>query len=201
METSDESDSDNYIAKTTADDVSNSSYVCDICGLVYKRRKAFEIHIGMHDGYSPFVCHICQKQFTQNIGLRKHLMIHSGVPQYKVTTAFEKNKIYLFIVMCMNQVIPTFQCEFCDRSFIHEKTYKHHLTNHNGEKFVSCDVCQEGFNSSADLRRHKRVHTGEKPFSCDICGQYFTQNYNMLAHKRKIHENPDRKRRHNIRRQ
>lgn len=96
METSDESDSDIYIAKTTANDVSNSSYVCDVCGLVYKRRKAFEIHIGMHDGYSPFVCHICQKQFTQNIGLRKHLLIHSGVPQYKVIILFE-NKQHSFV--------------------------------------------------------------------------------------------------------
>lgn len=89
METSDGSNSDIYFAKVKTHDVTNSSYVCDICGLIYKRRKAFEIHIGMHDGYSPFVCHICQKQFTQKIGLRKHLLIHSGVPHYEVKIAFK----------------------------------------------------------------------------------------------------------------
>lgn len=82
---SDESGSDSYIVKTEVDDeATNCKFVCDICGLIYKRRKAFEIHIGIHDGYSPFVCRICQKQFTQNIGLRKHMLIHSGIPQHKV---------------------------------------------------------------------------------------------------------------------
>lgn len=71
-------------SKDTLEILECDQFMCDICGLTYKHKKAFRIHIGIHSGVIPFTCNICNKIFTQKIGLQKHLLIHSGVAQYKV---------------------------------------------------------------------------------------------------------------------
>lgn len=58
--------------------------VCDICGQSYKSKKALEIHIGMHRGFSPHACHVCGKKFTQKGALVRHMPLHTGEKPYQV---------------------------------------------------------------------------------------------------------------------
>ena len=170
-------------------------YECNLCRTTYKRKESLSIHIGIHYGFSPYTCSICSKNFTQKVGLEKHQRTHSGEPLYKVgAIMFRELTFKGRQILLLHYRSFELQCDYCDRRFLHEKTYKNHLTNHNGKKYVYCSVCRLGFTSRVNLERHSRSHTKEKPFICEICGQRFSQSFKMYAHIRSIHEKNDPKR-------
>lgn len=58
--------------------------VCDICGQLYKSKRALDIHVDMHKGISPHECNICGKKFTQKGALVRHMPLHTGEKPYQV---------------------------------------------------------------------------------------------------------------------
>lgn len=94
-------------------------YVCYICGQTYSSETRLDIHIGIHNGTSPFECEYCGKQFTQKVGLKKHLPIHTQIPQYQVihcistrliSTLYSSfTNLYIFSVRNMRRMFHTRQ--------------------------------------------------------------------------------------------
>lgn len=136
------------------------TYICDVCGKLFKQKKFWKIHMDLHDGSKAHFCEICNKSFTQKISLMRHMPLHTDDYPH--------------------------QCEMCGKRFKHHTSMGIHKLTHTGYKNYKCMFCEAAFMSSSHLKRHIKVHTGEKKFMCSVCGKKFAERYNLVSHE-KIH--------------
>ena len=66
----------------------NERQICDICGQAYKSKSALDVHVGLHNGFSPYECQVCGRKFTQKGALVRHMPIHTGERPYQVNLLF-----------------------------------------------------------------------------------------------------------------
>lgn len=55
----------------------------------------------------------------------------------------------------------SFQCEVCNKIFVHKSHLARHSLMHSGMKPFKCDQCDKGFYRKEHLQRHVVVHTGK----------------------------------------
>ena len=85
------------------------------------------------------------------------------------------------------QVLKTYECHICLRTFTDARTRKVHLnTVHHKTRPYICSHCNHSAASRSALRTHMRLHTGEKPHKCDICS-YSTSDHNSLRRHKMRH--------------
>ncbi|XP_048244218.1 zinc finger protein 90-like [Haliotis rufescens] len=77
-----------------------------------------------------------------------------------------------------------FKCDQCFRGFARSSTLKRHLICHSNERLYMCDICAKCFAEASSLRVHVRTHTGEKPYRCRFCDKGCTTAGNLNAHMR-----------------
>jgi KRAB domain-containing zinc finger protein len=82
-----------------------------------------------------------------------------------------------------NEVITSYSCRFCEKSFSNESKLNVHESVHTGEKPFKCDICQKAFSKKSNLIVHTRIHTGEKPYKCDFCSKTFREMSTMTKHR------------------
>lgn len=96
------------------------SHFCEICGKLYKFRRAYNDHMQIHkdDYVKPnFPCEICGKTFSTKYVLTGHVnSAHLGMKK-------------------------SFVCPTCGRSFTQKNSYLMHANVHAGIKPFVCDVC------------------------------------------------------------
>lgn len=81
----------------------------------------------------------------------------------------------------------SFQCEVCQRQFVHKSHLVRHSMVHTGTKPYRCDQCDRGFNRKEHLQRHVIVHTGIKPFKCSFCAKSFYHLHQQARHINEEH--------------
>ncbi|MCK5894057.1 MAG: C2H2-type zinc finger protein [Endozoicomonadaceae bacterium] len=112
----------------------------------------------------PFHCNICNTPFKKLHSLMRHnRFIHN-----------EKR-------------IASFQCDFCNKSFLSDIFLQRHLRGHTGEKPFQCDICDKRFSQSSNFLVHMRLHPGKTPFPCDLCNKSFTQQIGLNQHILRSH--------------
>ena len=98
----------------------DASYCCEICGNVYKYRRAYNDHMKIHtDNYIKpnFPCEICGKTFSTKYVLTGHVnSAHLGMRK-------------------------SYECPTCGRSFTQKNSYLMHANVHAGIKPFVCDIC------------------------------------------------------------
>lgn len=77
-----------------------------------------------------------------------------------------------------------YECNLCDKHFVHKSSLVNHIRLHSGERPYVCGHCGKTFTLSSNLRRHARYHSGDKPFECDNCGKRFTRKSDLNVHRR-----------------
>lgn len=82
---------------------------------------------------------------------------------------------------------PRFQCDICNRNFVHKSHLVRHSMVHSGSKPYRCDQCEKSFNRKEHLQRHVIVHTGIKPFKCSWCEKSFYHLHQQLKHTQEEH--------------
>lgn len=82
---------------------------------------------------------------------------------------------------------PRFQCDVCQRNFVHKSHLVRHSMVHTGNKPYRCDQCDKSFNRKEHLQRHVIVHTGIKPFKCSWCEKSFYHMHQQLKHAQDEH--------------
>jgi KRAB domain-containing zinc finger protein len=83
-----------------------------------------------------------------------------------------------------------YECDVCNKIFLHSGHLVVHKRTHTGEKPYECDVCNNRFLRSDVLAVHKRTHTGEKPYECDVCNKRFSQSSHLSTHKTRARDKP-----------
>ncbi|KAL3884754.1 hypothetical protein ACJMK2_024863 [Sinanodonta woodiana] len=109
--------------------------VCPICNCVFKTKREFGNHLGVHNGERTHICKLCGKGFKKRCILRQHEKIHSSDRPFK--------------------------CEVCGTSFLHFHHLQIHSSVHNGDKPYKCHICGIGFKHSSNLPKHLELHEQE----------------------------------------
>ncbi|XP_037732471.1 zinc finger protein 26 [Drosophila subpulchrella] len=135
---------------------SSTNIMCEICGNIYSKRAALNIHMRRHLADKPFECEICGKTFAGPSELNRHIRVHTG----------EK----------------PFTCKFCNRSFADRSSNIRHERTHTNERPFTCSTCGKAFSYSNVLKNHMLTHTGEKPFLCRPCNKTFSRKHQLEQH-------------------
>ncbi|ALC45742.1 CG14711 [Drosophila busckii] len=135
---------------------SSTNIMCEICGNIYSKRAALNIHMRRHLSEKPFACEICSKTFAGPSELNRHIRVHTG----------EK----------------PFTCKYCSRSFADRSSNIRHERTHTNERPFTCATCGKSFSYSNVLKNHMLTHTGEKPFLCLPCNKTFSRKHQLEQH-------------------
>ncbi|KAH8375825.1 transcription factor Ouib [Drosophila serrata] len=135
---------------------STTNIMCEICGNIYSKRAALNIHMRRHLAEKPFECEICSKTFAGPSELNRHIRVHTG----------EK----------------PFMCKYCNRSFADRSSNIRHERTHTNERPFTCPTCGKAFSYSNVLKNHMLTHTGEKPFLCRPCNKNFSRKHQLEQH-------------------
>ncbi|KAH8382134.1 hypothetical protein KR009_002050 [Drosophila setifemur] len=140
----------------SSNEESPTNIMCEICGNIYSKRAALNIHMRRHMAEKPFECEICTKTFAGPSELNRHIRVHTG----------EK----------------PFTCKYCSRSFADRSSNIRHERTHTNERPFTCSTCGKAFSYSNVLKNHMLTHTGEKPFLCRPCNKTFSRKHQLEQH-------------------
>ncbi|XP_035521196.1 zinc finger protein 569-like [Morone saxatilis] len=90
----------------------------------------------------PFRCPICLSGFSSKKTMVRHIKKHPD----------DKS--------------PSYQCQFCARSFCHKSEFIIHARTHKGARPYKCQECDKSFDQRDSLLVHRQKHTEEKPYQC-----------------------------------
>ena len=108
----------------------NRSFVCTSCNLKFLNSTKLNKHVcKAKETPLTFSCNQCDQVFTQEVHLKRHTLIHSGM--------------------------KPFCCDKCGKSFGTAATWSAHKRTHN--KFL-CTKCRSSFDSSNELEEHAMNH-------------------------------------------
>ena len=174
-------------------------FVCNICGIVLKRKAGLVTHALRHKGkdHWSYICHSCEKRFIYKSELSTHEKIHTVEKPFKCTFCQERfsdpANFRSHVKMCAltvenNKTIGHSKQKYvCTEYGTAVKSYsgmKTHLARQKSmeERPHKCDYCGHGFATKYRLKIHTRVHSGEKPFQCQYCGQCYTTSSSLRIH-------------------
>ncbi|XP_054744160.1 zinc finger protein Xfin-like isoform X1 [Anastrepha obliqua] len=160
-----------------SEQLSTTSYTCDLCAEVFFRRKRILHH--QHSAHAeekqpfPHACNRCEKRYVCSGLLEQHYKRDCG------------------------NIYKRFDCQRCSARFVWEENLHQHMQRQHidPEQQISrqlanklqCDQCNKVFVWPKDLTRHKRIHMpDDEKFECPYCERKFYRKDHLHTHL-KVH--------------
>ncbi|XP_060076710.1 zinc finger protein 235-like isoform X2 [Ylistrum balloti] len=133
-----------------------ASVDCRYCGMTFPYENQYKEHVMKeHQGVNMFNCQLCERDFKSRLGLKLHMMGHTG----------ERPHV----------------CTICGKGFRQKVSLITHSKKHT-EDIHTCNVCGENFRKAISLRNHLVVHTQVQIFRCVKCGKKFKDEKFYIKH-------------------
>ena len=144
---------------------------CHLCAFTTNTQANLQHHLKIqHKEYVIVPCQYCGKQI-RDMYLKAHIKnTQCNLPQEE-------------------RSLQRFQCDQCDKTFVHSKGLKHHIkTIHNNEKDYKCEHCDYRSYAKANVYMHsKRVHEKRDLYvQCQYCDKKVV---NVEFHVKTFHKN------------
>jgi len=177
------------------DSVGNSLVPCPICAQKLKKRNMAN-HFAVHKNKGKFRCDKCTKSLSCADGLRKHAVIHLALDQRPVFPcnlcdfrSKSKGKLNSHKRVKHSMNPKTYDCTFCDKTFLYSNVLKVHFRTHTKEMPYPCEQCEKAFVSEAILNAHVQiVHLGEKRYKCSHCSKVYSYSTDLARHLSLSHQ-------------
>lgn len=163
-------------------------YICDMCGLDFRKRNELSIHLDDHVAKEEgdFQCEVCNRIFSNLRLFRIHRRIH--YPQVKSWACEACGKRYSSKNLLDEHVnthigVRPYICETCGKDFASKYTFKAHIRTHEVRpRPFECNQCTKTFLSQQNLNQHEKTHLGVKEYVCHQCGKAFGSPHNLEVH-------------------
>ena len=173
--------------------------ICDECGSRFKNNSHLKRHIQRKhrkDSYK-LKCDVCDTKFLLNYDLKRHMIKHTSHREFCCDQCQQMFKTKLSLnnhIKVLHNKNPmmdkAFTCQFCERSYFHQRHLQYHMRKHTGEQRFKCELCipEKYFYYSDAVKWHKiRQHEHPAPFNCSFCHKKFIHERSMQTHE-KEHE-------------
>ncbi|XP_043278917.1 zinc finger protein 436-like isoform X2 [Venturia canescens] len=163
-------------------------YICDICGMDFKKRNELSLHMDDHVAKEEgdFQCEVCNRIFSNLRLFRIHKRIHyPQVKSWPCETCGKRYSSKNLLEEHINTHTGTrpYVCENCGKDFASKYTYKAHAKTHEVRpRPFQCSQCSKSFLSQQNLNQHERTHNGVKEYVCHQCGKAFGSHHNLEVH-------------------
>lgn len=140
---------------------------CDVCGTKFLLKYDLKRHMIKHSSRREHSCDQCQQQFKTEMSLKNHIKVLHNQNHLKL----ERN----------------FSCQFCERSYFHQRHLQYHLRKHTGDQRYKCELCkpEKFFYYSDAVKWHKiRQHEQPAPYNCSICNKKFIHERSWQTHEK-----------------
>ncbi|XP_033726162.1 zinc finger protein 26-like isoform X2 [Pecten maximus] len=139
---------------------SMANFDCKHCGMNFRNENSYKEHFAKEHGEgNPFQCELCDRDFKSRLGLKLHMMGHTG----------ERPHV----------------CSICGKGFRQKISLLTHIKKHNDEDVHSCNVCNDKFRTPVLLRNHLATHTrvrANRIIPCVRCGKQFKDERFYMKH-------------------
>uniref|UniRef100_A0A1B0DQD7 C2H2-type domain-containing protein n=1 Tax=Phlebotomus papatasi TaxID=29031 RepID=A0A1B0DQD7_PHLPP len=161
-------------------------FSCEFCPYTTIHRMQIGRHVKIvHQGVRNYQCPHCKKALSSSIGLKNHIMIHTGE---KPRACNDRRGNLKQHVNTVHQGIKNHHCTICNKSFGTTRSLKNHLMLHTGERPYACTKCPKGFIRLEQLTVHMKIHTGQDMFFCEFCPFKTFHQIQIKRHTKAVHE-------------
>lgn len=155
-----------YLTKHIKDAHSSNPkiFTCNECGRTAKSKKDMRLHLTRRHfpECKSYLCVDCGKMFESSHRLSDHIRSWH-------------NREYRY------------ECDICQRKFIHPASLRIHKSTHSTTSPFSCDECGASFKNMIYLTHHKKIHVATKDFGCSQCPQFFKTKGYLQTHIKNCH--------------
>uniref|UniRef100_A0A182JJM7 C2H2-type domain-containing protein n=1 Tax=Anopheles atroparvus TaxID=41427 RepID=A0A182JJM7_ANOAO len=184
------------VNKPITNTISNISFKCDVCGLMFNHLTLLNHHKRTHNQDATQIFVAPDGDIKFEIGEIPNASNSNSSMDSLIPGQIHPIKAEHTIVQQQNahpvkkrNLATVTKCNKCNGSGViivggQKKHMNQSQVHHQPEKPFTCNTCGGRFSRYSSLWSHKKLHTGEKNYKCNVCGIAFAKAVYLKNHMR-----------------